>query len=124
MSAQIIKKNGKAEFAVVPIDDYNLLLEKAEELDDVTAFDKAMHELVVGQDELVPAEVARRLVSGKESPLKVWREFRGMTQEQLAAQAGISQGQVALIEGGKREGTVSVLKGLASALNVDLDDLV
>ena len=72
----------------------------------------------------MPADVAKRLVSGEESPLKVWRKFRGMTQEQLAGQAGISQGQVALIEGGKREGTVSVLKGLANALNVDLDDLV
>ena len=49
MSAQIIEKNGKAEFAVVPIDEYNLLLEKAEELDDVTAFDKAMHELFSGR---------------------------------------------------------------------------
>lgn len=124
MSAQIIEKNGKAEFAVIPIDEYKLLLEKAEELDDVTAFDKAMHELEVGKDELVPAEIAKRLVSGKESPLKVWREFRGMTQEKLAEQAGISQGQVALIEGGKREGNVSVLKGLANALKVDLDDLV
>ena len=124
MSAQIIEKNGKAEFAVVPIDEYNLLLEKAEELDDVTSFDKAMHELEIGQDELVPAEVARRLVGSKESPLKVWREFRGMTQVQLAEQTGISQGQVALIEGGKREGKVSVLKDLANALNVDLDDLV
>ena len=124
MRAQIIEKNGKPEYAVVPIDEYNLLLEKAEELDDVTAFDKAIYELEVGQDELVPADIAKRLVSGKESSLKVWREFRGMTQEQLAELAGISQGQVALIEGRKREGKVSVLKGLANALNVDLDDLV
>ncbi len=35
MSAQIIEKNGKPEFAVVPIDEYQLLLEKAEELDDL-----------------------------------------------------------------------------------------
>ena len=124
MRAQIIEKNGKPEYAVVPIDEYNLLLEKAEELDDVTAFDKAIYDLEVGQDELVPADIAKRLVSGKESSLKVWREFRGMTQEQLAELAGISQGQVALIEGRKREGKVSVLKGLANALNVDLDDLV
>lgn len=124
MSAQIIEKNGKAEFAVVPIDEYYLLLEKAEELDDVTAFDKAVHELETGQDELIPADIAERLVEGKENPLKVWREFRGMTQEQLAKQAGISQGQVALIESGKREGRVSVLKDVANALNVSLDDLV
>ncbi len=65
MSAQIIEENGKAAFAVVPIDEYNLLLEKAEELDDVTTFDKAMHGLEVGQDELVPAEIAKQMVSGK-----------------------------------------------------------
>ena len=65
MSTQIIEKNGKPMFAVVPIDEYRLLLEKAEELDDMTAFDKAMHELDVGVDELIPAEVAKRLISEK-----------------------------------------------------------
>lgn len=47
-----------------------------------------------------------------------------MAQQQLAQRAGISQGQVALIEGGKREGKVSLLKSLANVLDVDLDDLV
>ena len=124
MSTQIIEKNGKPEFAVVPIDEYKLLLEKAEELDDMATFDRAMRELEAGKDELIPADVAKKLITKKGSPMKIWREFRGMTQEQLAKQAGISQGQVALIEGGKREGKVAVLKKLANALNVDLDDLV
>lgn len=124
MSTQIIEKNGKPEFAVVPIDEYKLLLEKAEELDDVSSFDRAIYELDVGNDELIPADIAKKLIAKKENPMKVWREFRGMTQGRLAEQAGISQGQVALIEGGKREGTVAVLKKLANALNVDLDDLV
>jgi len=124
MSAQMIEKNGKAEFAVLPIDEYNLLLEKAEELDDVIAFDRATHELNFAQDELIPADIAKRLIRGKETPLKVWREYRGLTQEKLAKEAGVSQGQIALIESREREGTISVLKGLANALNVDLDDLV
>lgn len=124
MSAQIIQKDGMAEYAVLPIDEYNMLLAKAEELDNVLAFDKAVHELESGQDELLPADIAKRLVGGKENRMKIWREYRGFTQEQLAEQAGISQGQVALIEGGKREGKVSVLKNLAKALNVELDDLV
>lgn len=75
MSVQIIERDGKAEYAVVLIDEYKLLLEKAEELDDVTAFDEAMHELAVNRDELVPAETARRLVSGKESLLKLCANF-------------------------------------------------
>ncbi|MCF6210086.1 MAG: helix-turn-helix transcriptional regulator [Gammaproteobacteria bacterium] len=124
MSAQIIQKNGKAEFAVIPIEEYNRLLSMAEDFDDLVAYDKAIAELQSGEDEAIPAEIVARLVAGDEHPLKVWREFRGMTQTGLADQAGVSQGQVALIEGGKRQGTVDVLKGLARVLNVDLDDLV
>ncbi len=124
MSAQIIEKNGKAEFAVVPIDEYNKLVEMAEDLDDVVAYDKAISELESGKDETLPAEMVNRLLNGEENLVKVWREYRGLTQTVLAAHAGISQGQVALIEGGKRQGTVVVLKSLAEVLGVDLDDLV
>ena len=124
MSAQIIQKDGKAEFAVVPIEEYNRLLLMAEDFDDLVAYDKATAGLGSGEDETIPAEIVARLVAGDEHPLKVWREFCGMTQAGLAEQAGVSQGQVALIEGGKRQGTVDVLKGLARVLGVDLDDLV
>jgi DNA-binding XRE family transcriptional regulator len=124
MSAQIIQKDGKAEFAVVPIEEYNRLLSMAEDFDDLVAYDKAIAELESGEDEAIPAEIVARLVAGDDHPLKVWRVFRGMTQAGLADQAGISQGQVALIEGGKRQGTVDVLRGLARVLGVDLDDLV
>ena len=124
MSAQIIQKDGKAEFAVVPIEEYNRLLAMAEDFDDLVAYDKAIAELESGEDEAIPAEIVARLVAGNEHPLKVWREFRSMTQAGLADQAGVSQGQVALIEGGKRQGTVDVLKDLARVLDVDLGDLV
>jgi len=124
MSAQIIEKDGKAEYAVVAIEEYNLLLEKAEDLDDIVAYDKTIAELEAGGDEVIPAGVANRLLGGKEHPVKVWREHRGMTQAELADKTGVSQGQVALIEGGRRQGTVDVLKRIAEALSVDLDDLV
>ncbi len=123
MTAQIIKKNGKPEYAVVPIDEYQALLEVAEDLDELLAFDSAVREMEVGYEELVPHEIAKRLVSG-ERPLKVWREYRGLTQAALAAQGGISQGQIAQMESGKREGKVSVIRKLADVLKVDLDDLV
>ncbi len=124
MSAQIIKKNGTPEYAVVPISEYNELREKAEMLDDVAAFDRAMKELESGEDELIPAEVARRLLTGEESPLKVWRELRGLTQGELAAGIGSSQPQIAALETGSRNGAVEVWKSLAEFLNVSLDDLL
>ena len=50
----------------MPIDEYQQLLEVAEDLDDLLAFDSAVSEMKAGYDELVPQEIAKRLVSGSE----------------------------------------------------------
>jgi DNA-binding XRE family transcriptional regulator len=124
MSAQIIKKDGTPEYAVVPITEYNELREKAALLDDTAAFDRAMKELADGDDELIPAEVAKRLLVCDDSPLKVWREFRGLTQDALGDAVGMSQPQIAALETGNRQGTVEVWKNLSAFLGLDIDDLV
>ena len=124
MSAQFIGKAGMAEFAVIPIEEYNALREKAELLDDTIAYDRALQEMTDGDDEVIPAGIAKRLLSGKEHPLKVWREYRGLTQEELAHAAGTSQGQIALLETGKRKGAIDTWKTLANKLDVDVDDLM
>lgn len=59
-----------------------------------------------------------------ENPVRVWRQHREMSQVQLAEAAGISQAYLAQIKTGKREGTLSLYRSLADALEVDLDDLV
>lgn len=122
MSAQFIEIEGK-QVVVIPADDYRLLLEKAEMLDDVAAYDRAKAALAAGDDELVPALVANAILDG-ENPVRVWRQHREFSQVQLAEAAGISQAYLAQIETGKREGTLSLYRSLAEALRVDLDDLV
>ena len=57
------------------------------------------------------------------NPVKVWREYRGLTQEALAIQSGISKAYLCQIETGKREGAIKTLRALAAALNVTVDDL-
>jgi transcriptional regulator with XRE-family HTH domain len=47
-----------------------------------------------------------------------------MTQEALAAQAGISKGMVSKIESGFKVGSVATIRAIAEALKVDIDDLV
>jgi DNA-binding XRE family transcriptional regulator len=121
---QIIEKDGKPEYAVVPFEDYKRLLEQAEDAEDILAYDQAMAELERGEDELIPAEIAHRLLSDEEHPLKVWREYRGMTQEALANQANTTKSYISQIEAGKKPGSVALLKRLAAVLNVDVDDLV
>ena len=122
MSAQFIEIEGK-QVVVIPADDYRALLEKAEMLDDVAAYDRAKAALAAGDDELVPAMVANAILDG-ESPVRAWRKHRDMSQVQLAKVAGISQAYLAQIETGKREGTLSLYRSLADALRVDVDDLV
>ncbi len=101
----------------------NRVREAAEDLADVQAYDEAKNRLVSGEDELIPAAFADRILDG-ESPVRVWREFREMSVKALAAKAGISPAYLSQIEGGRREGKISTMKALAEGLNVDLDDLV
>lgn len=122
MSAQFIEIEGK-QVVVIPADDYRILLEKAEMLDDVAAYDRAKDALAAGDEELVPAVVVNAILDG-ENPVRVWRQHRGMSQVQLAEAADISQGYLAQIETRKREGTLGLYRSLADVLGVDLDDLV
>ncbi len=119
---QLIERDGKPEWAVLPYDEYLKLLEQAEMLEDIRDYDIAKAELENGEDELIPSEVVEALLDG-ENPIKVWREYRGQTQQQLADTAGISKPYLSQIETGKRKGTVDILSAIAKALNVSLDDL-
>ncbi|MFZ5876540.1 MAG: helix-turn-helix domain-containing protein [Nitrospirota bacterium] len=119
MSAQILKKDGKPEWAVLPYDEYRKLLEAAEVSEDVAVYRAAK---AIPEEELVPAEVVNRILDG-ESAVTVWREYRGITQAALARAAGLSTAYVSQIEAGKRVGTVTALRGIAKALNVGLDEL-
>lgn len=121
---QIIEKDGRPEYAVVPIDLYRRMLALTEDLEDIRDFDEALRELEEGRDELIPEEVAQRLLSGEEHPLRIWREHRGMTQEALAERAGVGKSYLSQIEAGKKAGSARVLRALAAALRVDVDDLI
>jgi DNA-binding XRE family transcriptional regulator len=120
---QIIERDGKPEWAVLPYDAYLELLEQAEMLEDIRDFDAAKAALENGEDELIPSEVVFAILDG-ENPVKVWREFRGLTQAQLADAAGISKPYLSQIETGKRKGSTDVLSALAKALNVTLEEVI
>jgi len=74
-------------------------------------------------EESLPIELADRLLAG-ESPVRVWREHRGMSLAALADQAGIGKGYLSQIENGERTGTIGTMKNLAKTLDIELDDLV
>ena len=122
MNVQVIEKNGKPEWAIIPYDVYQRLVEEAEMLQDIRAYDEAKQAIEEGE-ELIPSEVAYAILDGA-SPIRVWREYRGLTQQQLAEAAGISVPYLSQIESGKRKGRTEVLAAIAKELGLSLDDVV
>ena len=122
MNIQIIERNGSPEWAVIPYEEYLRLVEEAEMLSDVRDYDAAMENIEQGE-ELVPSEVVYAILDG-ENPIRVWREYRGYTQKELAESAGISKPYLSQIETGKRTGTTEVLSAIASALDLTIDEIV
>lgn len=118
MSAQIIEKDGKPEYAIVPYGEYLQLIEAAESKDDLALFRDAMDAI----EEAVPAEVVNRLLSG-ENAVKVWREYRGLTQKDLADACAISDAYISQIESGK-PASLKVTSAIAHTLGVELSDLI
>jgi len=122
MTVQIINKDGRPEWAVLPYDEYIRLKEEAEMLQDVADYDAAMEAVQEGED-LIPGDVMFAILDGK-NPIRIWRNFRGLTQQELADQAGISKPYLSQIETGKRTGTAEVLAAIANALGVTIEDVM
>jgi hypothetical protein len=119
---QFIRSPGGEEMAVLPRADYERLVEEAEMQEDIRLFDEAMRELADGEDELIPAEFANRILDG-ESPVRVWREFRGLSCDELAARAGVDRSVLADLESRANLDEDETIRALAVALRVDPDDL-
>jgi len=118
-TVQIIRDgSGNPAFAVLPMAEYERLIEAADEAAGLRAFDA----YEAGRPETFPDDLAQRLVRG-ESPVRVFREYRRLTQRQLGELAGVNQAYISQIEAGGRSGSVEALKRIALALGVELDDL-
>jgi DNA-binding XRE family transcriptional regulator len=93
------------------------IMEDAEMLADVKAYDAAKARLKDGSDELIPLEVTERRLRGEPS-LRIWREHRGLTQERLAKKAKVSRALIAAIETKRKAGSVGAWKRLGAVLDV------
>ena len=117
---QVIEKNGKPVFYVLPAELWERVRDKVEDAEDVAAYDQA-----TARDDGVrhPSAVAYAMAEGVH-PVKAWREHRNLTQDALALAAGVSKPYISQIEGGKREGRAATLVKLATALGVTIDALI
>ncbi len=118
-SIQFIERDGKPEYAVVPMYLFERIAPMLADIDDQALYDLAKS----GDDGFrVPAAVVQAIIGGTH-PVKAWREYRQSTQESVAESAGISKAYLSQIETGKRHGAMKTLRAIAGALGVTLDDL-
>ena len=116
---QIIEKNGKPEWAILPYSEY---LELSEDHDDNKKINVFKEKLSSGQEELIPKDLVNRIIAG-ESPIKIYREFRKLSLSELAVKANLSVPYLSQLEHNERKGGADSLKRIATALGVTIDDI-
>ncbi len=102
---QIIKHGGVPAFAVIPWKEYQALINE----DD--------------SDVWFPHEVVKANIRG-DSLVKAWREYKGMTQAELATKAGIKQPALARMERPEANPRKSSLIKLANAMELTVEQLI
>ncbi len=107
---QIIEQDGKPVFAVIPFDQFLKLQKAADEY------------FADESDVTIPHEVVKANVNG-DTMIKAWREYLRMTQEELAAKAGMSQPAIAKLERPGSNPRRTTLKKLADAMELAVEQL-
>ncbi len=123
MNVQIIKKNGKPEWAVIPYREYIKIQELMDDIEDRKDIEKYVQAMESGEEQNIPGEVTFAILEGVH-PIRAWREYRQITIRELAKRAGITSSYLSQIETGKRNPTIDTLKSIAEALGIDVEILI
>jgi DNA-binding Xre family transcriptional regulator len=120
---QRIETNGASEMVVLTRVDYDRLLARLEDAEDMASAKSFEAAEQRGEVELLPLKLVKRLLNGEE-PIAVWRDHRGLTQKQLASNAGMTAAQLSQIISGKRTGSFMTMRRIAETLKIGMDDLI
>lgn len=102
-----ISEQGGRRFAVVPLEQFTELVERAGEAETLT----------------LPHEVVSRHLVNDVPLLRCWREYLAITQAELAERMQVSQAQVAQWERPDANPRHATLKKIASALGIHVYQL-
>ena len=112
--------NGKQpEFIVLPINEYKKMLSALEDFQDIQEVKQRLEE----SRETFPLELVKMLSDGQ-NPIKAYREYRNLSQTALATKVNVSKQYISQLENGDRTGTGRVLKAIAKALGIDMEDIL
>ena len=116
---QVIKKNDLPEFVVLPYKEYEKIIRSLEDKEDI----KEIEEFHSEGKNTIPYRFLQDITKGKNS-VKVFREYRKVSQAQLAKNIGVSRQYICQIENNERNGTSKIIKKIAKILDVDIDLLI
>ncbi|BFM15967.1 helix-turn-helix transcriptional regulator [Maricurvus nonylphenolicus] len=126
MSVQVIMKDGRPEWAVIPYAEYEALLEKAGQ---ATGEKKSSDPAPAPSGQAVSA--LAKLMGGQGagegtfSPQKMaeLRQAKSLEHSMMSREVGISPSYLAQIEAGEREPSDAVIRNIARALGVEISQL-
>ncbi len=98
------------------------LVDQAEQLEDLQDYYRIKQAIANGE-EVVPSHVTFAILDGQH-PLTVWREYRQLSLTDLAALSRVVEQTIQQIETRQIPATPDLLKPLAQALNLTVDDLL
>ena len=123
MNVQIIEKNGKPEWAVIPYKEYEKLQEAIEDAEDVKDIEQSLKAMQDGDEIAIPAEVTFAILEGTNA-VRAWREYKKITMKELAGKVGISPAYLSQIENNRRNPTIDTLRAISRELEIDIDMLI
>ena len=116
MKRQIISQDGKPAFVVIPIAEWRQIEARLEDRGDAAA----ARAFLKDPAETFPDTVVGAILDGTH-PIKAFREFRGLTQAQLATKVGTSSVYISQLERGDRRASRKLRAKIGIALKVQPD---
>ena len=113
VETKVIKEGGRPRFVIMDYRYFKWFQDLLEDIEDAVDL-----ELESPEGPYVPMEVVHREADGS-SPIAAWREFRGLTQKELAQKLGVSQAQVAKWEKLSASPRKTTLAKIARALECE-----
>lgn len=113
--AEIVAANGETTHILVPVEEYDRLL-------DVCSLANAIADIDNPNVEWISAEQAGLRFAGLE--IAEARKAAGLTQKQLGEKLGLPQSQISRIERNPDHTTVRTMKKIAKALGVNVSALI
>ncbi len=106
---QIVKHNGIPVAVVIPYEEYQTLFAGRCDTEQ--------------EQPTIPHEVMGLVIKGKKTPIRAWREYLNLTQEEVAKRMGITQATYARMESDKVAPRAATLKRVAKSLGIEYTQL-